>query len=59
MVDQYNKRANDQGVAPEEMKAVCTGLKGEEGELDGQKFDVIVVSLTEFPISCPTIEFCC
>jgi hypothetical protein len=25
------------------MKAVCIDLRGQEGELDGQKFDVIVV----------------
>jgi hypothetical protein len=48
MVDQYNKRANDLGVLPEKMTAVCAELKGEEGELDGRKFDVIVVSRMHF-----------
>ncbi|EGN96300.1 hypothetical protein SERLA73DRAFT_141641 [Serpula lacrymans var. lacrymans S7.3] len=42
MVDQYNQSVANQGLAPEEMKAVCVELKGEEGELDGAKFDVIV-----------------
>jgi hypothetical protein len=28
------------------MKAVCIELKGEEGELDGTKFDVVTVSLS-------------
>ncbi|KAA1477672.1 S-adenosyl-L-methionine-dependent methyltransferase [Dentipellis sp. KUC8613] len=45
MVDQYNKRVNEQGIPPEEMHAVCIELKGEPGELDGAKFDVIVCSM--------------
>ena len=44
MVDKYNLRVANQGISPEEMRAICAELKGEEGELDGQKFDVIVVS---------------
>ena len=43
-VDLYNTQASNQGLAPEEMRAVCTELKGEPGELDGLKFDIIVVS---------------
>ncbi|KZT11148.1 S-adenosyl-L-methionine-dependent methyltransferase [Laetiporus sulphureus 93-53] len=45
MVDQFNLRVSQQGLTPEEMKAVCVELKGEEHELDGQKFDVIVCSM--------------
>ncbi|KII89389.1 hypothetical protein PLICRDRAFT_53825 [Plicaturopsis crispa FD-325 SS-3] len=41
-VDQYNQRVANQGIAPEEMQAVCTALKGVEGELEGAKFDVVV-----------------
>ncbi|GBE82817.1 Uncharacterized methyltransferase [Sparassis crispa] len=41
-VDQYNLRASNQGLAPEEMRAICVDLKGTEGELDGAKFDVVV-----------------
>jgi len=41
-VDQYNTRVQNQGITPDEMKAVCLELKGEEGELDGAKFDVVV-----------------
>jgi len=45
LVDNYNQRVANQGISPDEMRAVCTELKGKEGELDGLKFDVIVVSL--------------
>ena len=44
MVDEYNLRVFNQGIPPEEMRAVCAELEGKEGELGGQKFDVIVVS---------------
>lgn len=44
MVDQYNKRVENQGISPEEMRAIAVELKGEsEDELDGAKFDIIVV----------------
>lgn len=50
MVDQYNKRVNDQGIPPEEMRAVAMELKGSDNELDGAKFDVIIVRfLSTFP----------
>jgi len=42
MVRLYNKRMWDQGIPPEDMRAVCTELKGTAEELDGMKFDVIV-----------------
>ncbi len=47
-VDNYNKRVADQGIPTDEICAVCTELKGEEGELDGLKFDVIVVRIWIF-----------
>ena len=43
MVDQYNETGEKEGFSG--MKAVCADLKGEDGELDGQKFDVIIVSI--------------
>lgn len=43
MVDLYNETGRKEGFSG--MKAVCVELKGESGELDGQKFDVIIVSI--------------
>ncbi len=43
MVEVYNTAVASEGIPPEKAHAVCTTLKGEEGELDGQKFDVVVV----------------
>ncbi|KAH9484055.1 putative methyltransferase C1347.09 [Psilocybe cubensis] len=40
-VDLFNEHVSNQGIPPDEMRAVCVELKGEEGELDGLKFDVI------------------
>jgi len=45
MVDQFNLRASNQGLAPDEMKAVCVDLRREDHELHGRKFDVIVCSM--------------
>jgi len=42
MVDQYNLRVYNQGIPPEEMGAICTKLEGNQAELDGKKFDVVV-----------------
>ncbi|KAJ7164791.1 S-adenosyl-L-methionine-dependent methyltransferase [Mycena crocata] len=44
MVDNFAERISNQGIPPQEMCVVCADLKGEESELDGQKFDVIVCS---------------
>jgi len=44
-VNQYNLRVENQGIPPEEMRAVCAELKGTAEELDGLKFDVVVVRL--------------
>ncbi|KDQ18549.1 hypothetical protein BOTBODRAFT_28936 [Botryobasidium botryosum FD-172 SS1] len=41
MVEHYNARVANQGIPPEEMRAVCTDLSG-KGELEGLLFDVIV-----------------
>lgn len=50
-VDLFNEHVSNQGIPQEEMRAVCIELKGEEGELDGLKFDVITVGLFAFKIS--------
>ena len=44
MVDLYNETGQKGGF--EGMRAVRADLKGEDGELDGQKFDVVIVSTT-------------
>lgn len=43
-IDVYNETVSNQGLSPDEMRAVCVELKGEAGELDDLKFDVVVVS---------------
>ncbi|KAI1791564.1 S-adenosyl-L-methionine-dependent methyltransferase [Ganoderma leucocontextum] len=50
-VDRFNAQAENQGLEPDEMRAVCTELKGEPGELDGLKFDIVVccASYHHFP----------
>ncbi|KAG6819803.1 hypothetical protein H0H93_008498 [Arthromyces matolae] len=42
VVDQFNLRVHNQGIDREEMEAFCIELKGQEGELNDEKFDVIV-----------------
>jgi len=44
MVDYYNQRVYNQGISQDEMKAFCVQLTGADTDLDGQKFDIIVVS---------------
>jgi hypothetical protein len=46
MVDLYNETGQRDGFKG--MKAVCADLKGEDGELDGRRFDVILVSKTPY-----------
>ncbi|KAI1791562.1 S-adenosyl-L-methionine-dependent methyltransferase [Ganoderma leucocontextum] len=42
-VDRYNTLATEKlGLTPETMKAACIELKGEPGELEGTKFDLVV-----------------
>ena len=43
MVQRFNERADNQGIPSDEMKAVYAHLKGEPGELNDTKFDVIAV----------------
>jgi 2-polyprenyl-3-methyl-5-hydroxy-6-metoxy-1,4-benzoquinol methylase len=43
-VDIFNEHVSNHGIPPEEMRAVCVELKGDEGELDGLKFDVVTCS---------------
>ncbi|KAJ7063678.1 S-adenosyl-L-methionine-dependent methyltransferase, partial [Mycena amicta] len=45
MVDRFNKSAAEQGISPEKMHAVRVELKGQDSELDGAKFDVVMCSL--------------
>lgn len=54
VVDQYNLRASNQGLEPTEMKAIRAELKGEDTELDGTKFDIIVVSQLNLLIRVPS-----
>ncbi|KAJ7635820.1 S-adenosyl-L-methionine-dependent methyltransferase [Mycena polygramma] len=47
MVNYFGEKIHSQGqscVPPEKMRVVCANLKGEDSELDGEKFDVIVCS---------------
>lgn len=44
MVDYYNQRVHNQGIPQDEMRAVCVQLIGDGTDLDGQTFDIIVVS---------------
>ncbi|PIL33030.1 hypothetical protein GSI_04479 [Ganoderma sinense ZZ0214-1] len=50
-IDHFNAQAANQGLEPDEMRAVCVELKGEPGELDGLKFDIVVccASYHHFP----------
>ena len=41
--DRYNFRAKQQGLTPDKMRAVRADIDSESNELDGQKFDVVVV----------------
>jgi len=43
MVEKYNLKVSNQGISPDEMRAICVDLKGETDELDGMKFDVVMV----------------
>ena len=51
-VDHFNAQAAKQGLELDEMRAVCAELKGEPGELDGLKFDVVVVSARMPAVRC-------
>ena len=58
MVDLYNEIGEKEDFSG--MKAVRAELKGEDGELDGRKFDVVIVSVIQpranrIPIQLPTV----
>ncbi|PBK83177.1 S-adenosyl-L-methionine-dependent methyltransferase [Armillaria gallica] len=56
MVDQYNTRVHNQGIPPEDMRALCIELKGEESELDGLKFDVCAMAYHHLPFPQETTK---
>ncbi|TFK24929.1 hexaprenyldihydroxybenzoate methyltransferase [Coprinopsis marcescibilis] len=45
MVDIFNAVVSNQGISPEEMRAVCMDIQDEGDKLGGQLFDVIVCSM--------------
>lgn len=45
-VAEYNLRVLNQGLEPEDMRAVACPLTGTPEELEGAQFDVVVVSYT-------------
>jgi len=52
MVDLYNAMAQNQGLLPEEMRAVCLDIlvprPPEDSPFEGQRFDLIVVRRTSY-----------
>ena len=44
MLAYFKQSAEKEGIPEKKIRTACIELKGEQGELDGQKFDVIVVS---------------
>ncbi|EKM56093.1 uncharacterized protein PHACADRAFT_122275 [Phanerochaete carnosa HHB-10118-sp] len=54
MVDQYNTRVSNQGISPEEMRAVCVEIKGNGDEFEGVKFDLITCSMSYHHFSSTT-----
>ena len=49
MVDLYNSSVHNQGISPDETKAICVpALEKNEEKLQGMIFDVIVVSYVRF-----------
>ena len=52
-IDQFNLRANQQGIAPDEMRAIRVDLTVEPEALGGQKFDLVVVRLSSCTHSSP------
>ena len=43
MVDEFNKHVEEEGISPKAVHAIRAELKGEKDELDGKKFDIIMV----------------
>lgn len=44
VVDLFNKRFADKDADQDRFRAIRVELKGDNGELDNEKFDVIIVS---------------
>ena len=59
MVDYYNQRVFNQGIPPDQMRALCIQLTGADTDLDGQKFDVIVVRTPTSHLSDLTVYVVC
>ncbi|ESK92207.1 hexaprenyldihydroxybenzoate methyltransferase [Moniliophthora roreri MCA 2997] len=55
MVDKYNEQANNQGMEPNEMRAICADLRGEPGELDDSKFDVVICCMSYHHFADPLL----
>ncbi|KAF9254216.1 S-adenosyl-L-methionine-dependent methyltransferase [Marasmius fiardii PR-910] len=45
MIGQFVKRFEKQSLPPTKVRGICQELKGEQGELDGQTFDIVVCSM--------------
>lgn len=43
VIDKFNSNSRHLGLPTEKIQGHCVKLKGKEGELDNQKFDVILV----------------
>lgn len=48
MVGEFNKKIVSQGLSKEKMSGVVVELKGEDSELEGEKFDFVVVCAISF-----------
>ncbi|KAK7047822.1 hypothetical protein VNI00_006150 [Paramarasmius palmivorus] len=56
MIKQYIQRFEKQGVSSDKVKGICQELKGEPGELDGAKFDVVVCSMAYHHFDPSTLQ---
>ena len=61
MVELYNARVTNQGISPEEMRAVCVDIVQDRGkieyeEISGVEFDVVVVS-SDLVFLCASILY--
>jgi ubiquinone/menaquinone biosynthesis C-methylase UbiE len=60
MVDEFNKHVEEKGISPKAVHAVRAELKGEKDELDGKKFDIIMVRriIGGSPVQMLTLNQC-
>ncbi|KAJ8082130.1 hypothetical protein PM082_007977 [Marasmius tenuissimus] len=56
MITQFRNRFEKQGLPSDKVKGVCQELKGEDGELDGAKFDVVVCSMAYHHFDPSTLQ---